>query len=236
MPLHAHHPSPVRELERLDEIIDDRCRDEPSPKRFFGHSLVMPRVDRERSPARRHCETRPRSDRHVAVLDEALALLWPMSRHILDEASIAHDVQDLKSAADAEYGKVARDRGPRHIDLERITVGVNVSARDIERTVPRWLDVATTRDADAVDVAWHRVARMQDDEIGACGLERVAIPLVRGLLERRGSRQRERDPRTHSCHGMESRRLARSMSSIRTPPDARGWMKATIPSAPRRGA
>ena len=40
----------------------------------------------------------------------------------------------------------------------------------------------------------------------------------------------------HLGHGMESRRLARSMSSMSTPPDARGWMNATIPSAPRRGA
>src|SRR5438552_10154310 len=99
-------------------------------------------------------------------------------------------------------------------------------------------DVGTSRQAETLDVVGHLLARLEDHDLGLCSLERLDIVRTRSQRARRVSlADREGYARTsgHQSHVMESPRLARSMSSINTPPEARGWMNATLPSAPRRG-
>src|SRR5436190_1208331 len=77
------------------------------------------------------------SERHARVLDEAFALFRPVARNILNKTPIAHDVEDLKAAANPEDREVALDRGLRDLDLEFVAVTLYVGARDVHRPVSR---------------------------------------------------------------------------------------------------
>src|SRR5438034_6249097 len=130
MPLNADDPSAVGKLERLDQAVDDRRRDETLAERFLRHGLVMARVDRERHPTDGHPKTRPRSCRYVAVLHEAFAFLRTVPGDVLDEAAALHDVQDREPAADPEDRQIAGDGRLSHLTLDSVAITVDLRAAD----------------------------------------------------------------------------------------------------------
>ncbi len=163
-----------------------------------------------------------------------------LTGEVEDQAAATRDVQQLEAATDAEDGDVAVERGADGVELGAIALRVDVVRERVRIAfaVARRRDVATAGKAEPVEVRRRVLAGLDDDHVRARVAQRVDVeatrakhPLVRGMADG------EHDARTpiHRIHRIGSRRLARSMSSMSTPPEARGCRNATMPWAPRRG-
>src|SRR2546425_7363484 len=131
-------------------------------------------------------------------------------------------------------GTSRSERGADGVELGAIALRIDVAREPVRIAfaVARRRDVATAGKAEPVEVRRRVLAGLDDDNVRARVAQRVDVeatraehPLVHGMADG------EDDARTpiHRIHRIGSRRLARSMSSMSTPPEARGCRNATMP-------
>src|SRR5437660_4868946 len=150
-------------------------------------------------------------------------------------------VDELEAPANAEPRYVPARRGGDGSELQFVPfeVGFRGEMLRVRFAVTGRSEARAAGEAETHDVRRNGLTGLHDDHLGPRAFQRGDVVRAGRERARRGRLpDREGDPRAslHLGHGMESRRLARSTSSMSTPPDARGWRNATMPSAPRRGA
>src|SRR6185437_5150479 len=225
----------------FDEFADRRGRAERRSQLLRGHRLMVSGVDVQRPTARRGCKLGARIDGDILMQSHRVEIVGLVTSDIENQPAPKGDVDELKPAADPENRDVAPQGGSDRVELQLIArqIGLLCEVVWIGFPVTGRCDVRPAGEAQSVDVRGENVTRLEHDHLGPCALEgRDVVHARRKGAGRRGFSDREGNAWAlrHQGHGMESRRLARSISSMSTPPDARGWMKATMPSAPRRGA
>ncbi len=226
MPLDRDDP-PVRgRLDRFDEAVDADRRPQRWRDRVLWDGLMVAGVHGVRAVTRRGGEQRARHRRRDVRRERTVQRA--VMRDVLLEPAAERDVDQLEPAADAEHGDVALERRAQDPQLERVPRGIDVLGGAIRLAVPVRLDVSAPGEAEAFEVLRRRVVRVERHDVEAGAAERGKV-LVAGAHAPLAlvAAERGQDPASHGRKyaGQRARSggiVARSMSSMSTPPEARG--------------